>query len=225
MPLQAPVPGALLSATATARADPTPTTPPADGTAQLESMGFTRALAAAALAATGNDVARAADWILSRAAELGTADAEATSEVVRLTSKLGLTSAREHWASQGKEGLEATKLFIVAPASVEHAAIAAEFAKTLPGATVDRLERVENGFLHESFELQAAAVEHSIGASYRAGDMRQFLFHGTDAVEVRALATRARARRHACQFALLGGWKWGERLGVVCFAAPTPPWL
>ena len=76
MPLQAPTPGALPAAPATARADPTPTTPPADGVVLLESMGSTRVQAAAALAATGNDVARATDWILCRAGELGTADAE-----------------------------------------------------------------------------------------------------------------------------------------------------
>ena len=67
--------------------------------------------------------------------------------------------------------------------STEHVAITAEFTKTLSSATIDRLERVENGFLNESFELQATVMAKSIGAEYNAAEMRQLLFHGTDAVE------------------------------------------
>jgi hypothetical protein len=53
----------------------------------------------------------------------------------------------------------------------------------LPHATIDKIERVENGALHEAFELQAETLQKTMGAEYNPKTMRQMLFHGTDAVE------------------------------------------
>jgi len=109
--------------------------------------------------------------------------AETTAAYDRL-SLLGLASSRQFWSSAGKEGLDAAKLFAVKAGSVEHAEIVAEFAKTLPHAIVDKLERVENGYLQEGFQLQAKTLERQVGAAdYNAATMRQMLFHGTEAVE------------------------------------------
>lgn len=88
-------------------------------------------------------------------------------------SMFGLASARKYWASAGKKGLEDNRLFTVAAGSVEYNAIATEFAKTLPRATLDKLERVENGYLHEGFQLQAKTLQMQVGAAdYNADTMR-----------------------------------------------------
>lgn len=85
----------------------------------------------------------------------------------------GLASARKFWASAGKKGLDDNKLFAVAAGSVEHNAIATEFAKTMPHATIDKLERVENGYLHDSFQLQAKTLQMHVGAAdYNPDAMR-----------------------------------------------------
>lgn len=81
------------------------------------------------------------------------------------------------------------RFYVCVRVLVRHAAITAEFAKTLPSATVDTLERVENGYVHEAFELQASIQKKTIGADYDASGMRQLLFHGTDAVEAIVNAT------------------------------------
>ena len=52
---------------------------------------------------------------------------------------------RDNWASAGKNGTDAQKLFAVAPGSSEHRAVAAKFKKTLPQLDVDSIQRVENG--------------------------------------------------------------------------------
>lgn len=88
-------------------------------------------------------------------------------------SMFGLASARKFWASADKKGLEDNKLFAVAAGSVEHNAVATEFAKTMPHATIDTLERVENGYLHESFQLQAKTLQMQVGAAdYNPDAMR-----------------------------------------------------
>jgi hypothetical protein len=66
---------------------------------------------------------------------------------------LGLASDRKHWVSAGRG---ANKLYPVSPGSAEHASIATEFAKTMQHATIDKLERVENGSLHRLFEVHGA---------------------------------------------------------------------
>ena len=88
-------------------------------------------------------------------------------------SMFGLASERKYWVSAGKKGLEDNKLFAVAARSVEYHAIATEFAKTMPRATIDKLERVENGYLHEGFQLQANTLQKQVGAAdYNPDTMR-----------------------------------------------------
>ena len=114
---------------------------------------------------------------------LAAADAAEGSVATDLMSLVGLSSARQCWASVGRRGLDACKLFPVAPGSHEHGVIAAAFNRTLAAATIDRVDRVENGYMHEAFSLQAATLEKQIGADYVAGRMRRLLFHGTQAVD------------------------------------------
>jgi hypothetical protein len=56
-------------------------------------------------------------------------------------------------------------------------AVSARFAETLPHATIDKLERVENGYMHELFALTAANQEKET-TGYNPETMRQMLFHG-----------------------------------------------
>ena len=41
-----------------------------------------------------------------------------------------------------------------------------EFQKTLPQLSVDRVQRVENGYQHESFHVAAAAIKQKLGPRY-----------------------------------------------------------
>ena len=62
---------------------------------------------------------------------------------------------RAFWQSKGKKGLDASKLFeVVDKSGSEFLAVQAALTKTIPKAVVDKLERVENGFMHEAFHLQ-----------------------------------------------------------------------
>lgn len=97
---------------------------------------------------------------------------------------------REHWASDGARGLDDEKLFTVAPDSAEFQTVAARFAETLQTRDVDKIERVENGVLHEMFTLQQDAVSRQLHPSATAADVdaaqdvvQRTLFHGTQAVE------------------------------------------
>jgi hypothetical protein len=101
---------------------------------------------------------------------------------VELAAAKDEQNARQNWVSSDKKGMDTAKLFEVVPSSSEHAAIVAAFIATMPRATIDRLERVENGLLHESFQLQAASIQKCLGGDYNASEMRQLLFHGTHAV-------------------------------------------
>lgn len=79
--------------------------------------------------------------------------------------------------------MDATKLFKVHESSAEHVSVAALLLETLPRATVTRVDRIENGLLRRSFDLQASTIESQLGADYNAAKMRRKLFHGTKAVE------------------------------------------
>jgi hypothetical protein len=159
-------------------------------------MGFGATQAQAALAATGgNNLQAAVDALLQHqpptqppaaggagggpapAAAATAATAAADAKAALLLSMLGLSSDRKFWASTDKKGLDDNKLFAVQPGSAEHAAVCARFAATLPQATIDQLERVENGYMHEQFALTAANQEKQVGG-YDPQTMRQMLFHG-----------------------------------------------
>jgi hypothetical protein len=116
---------------------------------------------------------------------------------------LGLSSDRKFWTSTDKKGLDDSKQFAVQAGSAEHAAVCARFAETLPYATIDQLERVENGYMHEQFALTAANQQKQVGG-YNPKTMRQMLFHG-------AVPTVAAAAGVACKPFLLEEWRLHSR--------------
>jgi len=88
---------------------------------------------------------------------------------------------KENWASEGKCGLDETKLFKVDPETDEFVEIETEFFKTMPDATrIESLERVENGFMYDSYQLQLSMLEAQIGKKdWKSKTMRRMLYHGT----------------------------------------------
>lgn len=92
-------------------------------------------------------------------------------------------SDRKCWSSAGKRGLDDQKLFAVDSSTPEYRAVASRFQQTLPNLVIDRIERVENGFLHEAFYQQLFTLETQTGQDWNERTMRQQLFHGTEAVE------------------------------------------
>jgi poly [ADP-ribose] polymerase 7/11/12/13 len=100
-------------------------------------------------------------------------------------------SDREHWMSTGQKGHNASKLFLVHPRTEEYNAVTQLFLATMPGKTVDRLERVENGLMHEVFKMTEAAIRKQVngltkpvrGAGAASDKLVRRLFHGTSAVE------------------------------------------
>ena len=90
-------------------------------------------------------------------------------------------AGRENWASEGKRGLDVTKLFKVDPETDEFDKIKTNFLKTMPGVTtIDLLERVENGFMYQSYQLQLSTLETQIGKkNWKPKTMRRMLYHGS----------------------------------------------
>jgi len=111
------------------------------------------------------------------------AEAAEASVATQMMAVLDLPTGREHWCSAGKRGTDEHKLFPVEMDSDEFAAVAADFLETLPTATIDELQRIENGYLHESFQLQATILQKRIGREWDPLKMRRRLYHGTEAVE------------------------------------------
>jgi hypothetical protein len=90
---------------------------------------------------------------------------------------------KQLWASSAKRGRDKEKLFLVHQGGPEYIDIAGQFTRTLPSATIVRIDRVENGPMRQAFALQASSLTKQIGAGYDASTMQQRLFHGTQAVE------------------------------------------
>ena len=103
-------------------------------------------------------------------------------QAAHLMSEFEFSHSRKFWASSEQKGLDGNKLFAVAPDSNEYAAVVAQFMSTMSRATVDKLERIENGYLHESFEVKKAILAKEVGDKWDAS-MQRFLFHGTKAVD------------------------------------------
>lgn len=114
---------------------------------------------------------------------LSVAEAAESSVLSHTVEMLDLSTGRELWRSTSQRGMDKQKLFMVDMDSHEFAAVAADFLKTLPVATIDRLDRIENGGVHESFQLQASTLRKQIGEEWVSHKMRRMLFHGTQAVE------------------------------------------
>lgn len=91
---------------------------------------------------------------------------------------LGMTT-RSLWESTDQKGTDQEKLFAVAAATPEHVKVAIDFAKTLPARTIDRIDRVENGYQHEQFSVKVSSIANTIGAAYDEQTMLRYLFHGT----------------------------------------------
>jgi len=104
-------------------------------------------------------------------------------EGAKLRTKPGVLLDREFWCSADKFGLEDQKLFPVDDSTAESNEVASRFHLTMPQASIDRVERVENGFMHESFHQQASTLERQIAHDWNKHTMRQLLFHGTEKVE------------------------------------------
>lgn len=126
------------------------------------------------------------------------------------------TSDRQHWVSKQQQGLDKDKLFAVdvSTQSDEFDAIAARFFQTMPDASIDRLERVENGYVHESFKLQVSTLAKQMGADWDSTTMRQMLFHGTEAVDPIVNAEDGHAF-----LPLLSGTSTGAIFGDGCYFA------
>jgi hypothetical protein len=100
---------------------------------------------------------------------------------------------RELWQSAGRNGLDASKLFEVLRGTPEHNQVTALLLETLPMKTVDRLERVENGALHEAYKMTEKSIRNQVAQLPRGGfipgaaaandQLTRRLFHGTSAVE------------------------------------------
>ena len=113
------------------------------------------------------------------AAELFTRVLELEQELLD-ARRAEVAAERTRWAS---DGLGSEKLMEVPPASEEFNSIAAQVLRTMPRAVVERIERVENATLHESFLLQVSTLKQEMGAKWEPALMRRLLFHGTSAVE------------------------------------------
>jgi len=110
-----------------------------------------------------------------------------------LEERLG-HNCRGLWESEGRAGRDANKLFRVDPASAEYRKIVGEFRNTMPAHTVvEELLRVENGAVHELFQVNSHAIRQEVGAGFDPGRMERLLFHGTDAVEMIVNATDGHA--------------------------------
>ena len=91
-----------------------------------------------------------------------------------------IAAERLSWVS---DGFGRDKLFTVPVTSEEFGRIAGRVQETMPRAVVERIDRVENAALHESFLLQVSTLKQEMGADWDAASMRRLLFHGTEAVE------------------------------------------
>ena len=91
---------------------------------------------------------------------------------------------RRTWQSSNQAGLDAEKKFPLDPDSDEYKLVLGEVDRTLANRTVDSIDRIENGPLHESYSLCKANIRRSIGRDYAEEQMVKLLFHGTSAGSV-----------------------------------------
>ena len=94
---------------------------------------------------------------------------------------------RRYWQStQGRDGLakgmDSQKLFEVGLGTREYDSIASLFYITLH-KSIDKIERIEIGYVHEAYRLKRDAIKSQLGAVFDAAQMKQKLFHGTKAIE------------------------------------------
>lgn len=87
-----------------------------------------------------------------------------------LAHRLGLNQ-RVHWQSLGKRGRDTQLLFEVT--TLEHMMVEDMFGRTMPGIVVDKIQRVENGDLHECFGVRRRQCPVAL----------RVLFHGAGSEE------------------------------------------
>lgn len=108
-------------------------------------------------------------------------------------------SLRKFWVSKDKKGLDDQQRFDVDPASEEFTAVAGIF-KSEPSVerfyasgvmaasmSVERIERLENGFQHESMDSSYDIVQKRLklhGSKYVNGVHARWLFHGAGSAEI-----------------------------------------
>jgi poly [ADP-ribose] polymerase 7/11/12/13 len=83
---------------------------------------------------------------------------------------------RKYWCSNG---LDSTKLFNVRAGTQEYAMISTLFHKTLPNHSIDSMQRVENGALHERYIVHKSTIRNELGWQFDENSMVKYLFHGT----------------------------------------------
>jgi hypothetical protein len=109
-----------------------------------------------------------------------------------IQSLLGL-DGRGRWQSRDHAGLDANRLFPVAEGSEEFRAIADEFTRTLPAVSLDEIQRVENGPLHELYSVHRRNVERDVETvrgslgGVRQGPLVLLLFHGTSEAAIQCI--------------------------------------
>jgi hypothetical protein len=105
-----------------------------------------------------------------------------------LQSLLGFED-RARWESRDKAGLDDARLFPVRPGSEEFETIARELLRTLTGATVDSIERVENGPQHELYSVHRRNLERDVAQAGGWAERKivQLLFHGTSEEAVQSI--------------------------------------
>jgi hypothetical protein len=111
-------------------------------------------------------------------------DLKISETVGSLQSLLGFED-RAHWQSRDKAGLDDKRLFPVRQGSDEFEAIAGELLRTLTGATVDSIERVENGPQHELYSVHRRNLERDVAQSGKK--VVHLLFHGTSEEAVQSI--------------------------------------
>lgn len=104
-------------------------------------------------------------------------------EATQLRAKPGVSSDCHFWRSAGKLRLKEQKLFLVDNSTAEYIEVASHFQRTMLDAAIDCIERVENGFMHKSFHLQASTLEKQIAQNWNQRMMWQLLFHCIRAIE------------------------------------------
>ena len=73
----------------------------------------------------------------------------------------------------------------LAPASSEYQTVARKFKSTAQGYTIQKIERVQNPHLYQSYVVRKQKMDQDNG-----GNNERQLFHGTDAKNVTAMNTQ-----------------------------------
>ena len=93
-------------------------------------------------------------------------------------------SLPKHWDPMPHPG-RTVHLVPLAPGSSEYQTVASKFQLTAQGFNIQKIERVQNPHLYQSYVVRKQKMDQDNG-----GNNEQQLFHGTDAKNVTALNTQ-----------------------------------